>query len=156
MELTEAWEIVKKQKGNVRLLQAEQDKDGVWVIVYAPVTPGPVVRVIAVHSLSVSSLFPTLLLVPLYHPILSNSGNSSSAFALALTLTYELGETDSVEYRYQLTIEKSNVYSYGKGSGIVSNDKRAKILHSYSELCGSYDEAKAKAEELLPLFESIG
>jgi hypothetical protein len=43
MELTEAWEIVKKQKGNVRLLQAEQDKDGVWVIVYAPVTPGPVV-----------------------------------------------------------------------------------------------------------------
>ena len=43
MELTEAWEIVKKQKGNVRLLQAEQDKDGVWVIVYAPVTHGPVV-----------------------------------------------------------------------------------------------------------------
>ena len=69
---------------------------------------------------------------------------------------YELGETDSVEYRYQLTIEKSNVYSYGKGSGIVSNNRQAKILHSYSELCGSFSEAKAKAEELLPLFESIG
>ena len=55
-----------------------------------------------------------------------------------------------------LTIEKSNVYSYGKGSGIVSNDKHAKILHSFIELCGSVDEAKAKAEELLPLFESIG
>lgn len=69
---------------------------------------------------------------------------------------YELGETDSVEYRYQLTIEKSNVYSYGKGSGIVSNNRRAKILHSFIELCGSFGEAKAKAEELLPLFESIG
>jgi len=45
MELTEAWGIVKKEKGNVRLLQAERDKDGVWIIVYAPVTPGPVVRV---------------------------------------------------------------------------------------------------------------
>ena len=45
MELTEAWKIVKKQKGDVRLLQAERDKDGVWLIVYAPITPGPVVRV---------------------------------------------------------------------------------------------------------------
>ncbi len=45
MELTEAWKIVKKQKGNVQILQAERDKDGVWIIVYAPVTPGPVVRV---------------------------------------------------------------------------------------------------------------
>ena len=69
---------------------------------------------------------------------------------------YGLGETDRAEYRYHLAIEKSTVYSYGKGSGIVSNNRQAKILHSFIELCGSFGEAKAKAEELLPLFESIG
>ena len=29
-------------------------------------------------------------------------------------------------------------------------------IDSFIELCGSFGEAKAKAEELLPLFESIG
>lgn len=71
--------------------------------------------------------------------------------------TYELGDTfRKAEYDYHLSIEKVTVYSYGKGSGIVSNNKQAKILHRYSEIYSSFNEAKAKAEELIPLFESIG
>ena len=45
MELTEAWEIVKKQKGNVRLIGAEKNDKGEWVIAYVPLGTGYVVYV---------------------------------------------------------------------------------------------------------------
>lgn len=70
--------------------------------------------------------------------------------------TYEVGEHSNVEYDYHLTIDKTNNYSYGKGENIIRNDKQAKIRISFSELLKSLDDAKAKAEELIPLFESIG
>ena len=58
---------------------------------------------------------------------------------------------------YDLGIDKELTYSYGKSNtNLIQNDKRVTVVVSYLDHFDTVDEAKAKAEELLPLFESIG
>ena len=58
---------------------------------------------------------------------------------------------------YDLSIQKAITYSYGKSdTNLIQNDKQVTLLVSYLGNFESVDEAKTKAEELIPLFESIG
>lgn len=67
---------------------------------------------------------------------------------------------------YTLNMEKPITVPYGRGTATayissdnnveVSVSKKVEFLLTYSENLDSLEKAKAKAEELLPLFESVG